>query len=84
MPGLQFALARVSEIPRRFTLEKRRLPLALRSFGKPSGTHVFAVTHFQSYHPAPQHKTFPHLCRSCGCRYFPVEARGKLAVNCVR
>jgi len=41
MPGQPVALARSLEVPRRFTLENHRLPLALpQSFGKLRKLHV--------------------------------------------
>jgi hypothetical protein len=68
--------------PRRFTLENRRLPLALpQSFGKLRNATFFAVTHSPLLCCGPQYKSLLRLCRSCGGRDFPVEDRGKLRGN---
>jgi hypothetical protein len=77
------ARARHRIVPRRFTLENRRLPLAPRSFGKIRSSR-FRCTHSHPHLRAPQYKTFPHLCRTCGRSHFPVEHRGKLEANCGR
>jgi len=48
MPGQPVrARAHYRNVPRRFTLENRRLPLALpQSFSRPRNAHVFAVENF--------------------------------------
>jgi hypothetical protein len=76
MPGQPAALARSSEVvPRRLTLENRRLPLALpQSFGRLRNAYVFASTHCGGLCRARQSKTPAPLCRSCGRCDFPVEA----------
>lgn len=59
------AYARTWNVPRRFTLENRRLPLTPRSFGKLRNSR-FRCTHFQAHRFLPQQKSPPGLCRTCG------------------
>jgi hypothetical protein len=43
-----------------------------------SGLSRFRFTHSQPERCAPQYKSNPRLCRTCGRSAFPVEERGKL------
>lgn len=73
---------RFRNVPRQFTLENRRLPLAPpQSSGKLRNSHVFEWTHFGVVCWEPQLENRALLCRSCGRSYFLVESRGKLSIN---
>jgi hypothetical protein len=78
-PGQPVAHPRSWSVPRRFTLENHRLPLALpQSLGKLRKHSRFRCTHSQPECRAPQYKKSAPLCRNCGRCDFPVEYRGKL------
>jgi hypothetical protein len=69
------------ECPRRFTLENRRLPLALpQSFGS-SATPRFAEPTLRHFVVPRNTKKVRGLCRTCGRCVLPVEERGKLEAN---
>ena len=73
------AYARFRNVPRQFTLENYRLPLALpQSSGKFRKAHV-CCTHSVTDCFAGQLEILVSLCRNCGRCDFLVETRGKPA-----